>query len=511
MRRSLTGPAPQSALAAAALAVVCATCGWALAQHSRLLLLLPILVALAALLLVFASVGITALWVWAPLAVVTYPFGGPNANITFSRFWIPGLVVLLVLIADERRSARASHRVLWALVLLAAVFGVRTALTGGTRGEYAYGFRVWIDSLLLPLIIFAVVRRVVAAKEGAAERIALSLMIAGLLLAVIGIGETIFGFQLASSIRGGSVFFDTSINQVRISGPYESPAPYGLALVLCLAATLYWILMRPRAPDTLLLALGVAALQFTAIFLNFFRVGWISAILVIVCSIGLRRGRALRLLVVVGTVALVGALAFTQLQSRSAISTRVDNSQNIYARLGAYEQAFEIFRTQPVFGIGALRYNTVASQLPPLVVDGVQSVPDPHDSFLEVLAEDGVIGFIALLWVAIAIGRLVHDFRDNATTSSDAVLGGALMGAVTAYLIYSLTLEMLPYGPSNQFFAVILGLAAGRLDREVRLHRHGPLGRRPGEVCRRAVRRAAKQRFYHTGRHVAASSSPPSG
>ena len=188
------------------------------------------------------------------------------------------------------------------------VFGVRTALTGGTRGEYAYGFRVWIDSLLLPLIIFAVVRRVVAAKEGAAERIALSLMIAGLLLAVIGIGETIFGFQLASSIRGGSVFFDTSINQVRISGPYESPAPYGLALVLCLAATLYWILMRPRAPDTLLLALGVAALQFTAIFLNFFRVGWISAILVIVCSIGLRRGRALRLLVVVGTVALVGAL-----------------------------------------------------------------------------------------------------------------------------------------------------------------------------------------------------------
>ena len=66
-------------------------------------------------------------------------------------------------------------------------------------------------------------------------------------------------------------------------------------------------------------------------------------------------------------------------------------------------------------------------------------------------------------------------------------------GRVTAHLIYSLTLEMLPYGPSNQFFAVILGLAAGRLDREVRLHRHGPLvgGRGSMSSCRTPSREAA--------------------
>lgn len=471
MRERLTSSVPEAALAAMALAAVSAASGWALAQHSRLLLLLPILVALASLLLVLASIGVTALWVWAPLSVVTYPFGGPNSNITFSRFWIPGLIVLLLLVPHGRASTSSTRRVLWAFLLLAVTLGIRTALTGGTRGDYGYAFRVWIDSILLPLIIFAVVRGVVAAKAGAEERIALALMAAGLLLAVIGIGEKMFGFELASAIRGGSVFFDPSIDQVRISGPYESPAPYGLALVLCLAASMYWILMRPRAPDTILLAIGVVGLELTAIFLNFFRVGWITAVLVIVLSMGLRRGRVLRLLMVVSTVALVIVLGLTQLSSDSSISKRIDNVQNIYARLGAYQQAIQIFESKPVFGIGALRYNEVASQLPTLVVGGVQSVPDPHDSFLEVLAEDGVVGFIALLLAGIAIGRFVHDFRRN-STGSDAVLGGVLMGAVTAYLIYSLTLEMLPYGPSNQFFAVILGIAAGRLDREAAARRY---------------------------------------
>lgn len=462
---------PPAALNAIALAVICVGSGWALAQHSRSALLLPVVLAFAALLLVFAHVGVAGLWLWAPLAVLTYPLGGPNANVTFSRLWVPGLLALILVLPRARTQSRAGARLLWTLAALVAVIGVRTALTTGTRGDYAYGFRVWIDSMLIPLILFAVVRRVVAARERAAERIALSLMIAGLLLAVIGIAERVLGFQLASSIRGGSVFFDLNIDQVRISGPYESPAPYGLALVLCLAASMYWILMRRRPAETYLIAVGIVSLEIAAVFLNFFRVGWISAVIVIITSVGLRPGRLVRLLTVVTVTGLVAALGLTQLESVSAISNRVNNTQNIYARLGAYQQGLELFSEKPLFGIGSLRYNTAASQLPVRRVNGVESVPDPHSSFLEVLAEDGIVGFVALLCVGLAVWSLVHQFRRRATGSTDAVLGGVLAGAVIAYLIYSLTLEMLPYGPSNQLFAVILGLAAGRLERGHALRR----------------------------------------
>jgi hypothetical protein len=39
-----------------------------------------------------------------------------------------------------------------------------------------------------------------------------------------------------------------------------------------------------------------------------------------------------------------------------------------------------------------------------------------------------------------------------------------MSGAAAGYLIMSLTLTMLPYGPSNAFFAALLGITVGRLN-----------------------------------------------
>ena len=456
---------PVAVPASLAVAAVCAANGWALTQDPRLMVLLPLAVTCAAALFVFfAELRLAALWLWAPLSVLTYPLGGgPNENITFNRVWIPGMLALLLTLPEAPRPSRPYSRVLLALFVLAAVLGIRTALTSGAPGDYAYGFRVWIDSLLLPLILFIVIRRAVAVRDDAAERTALTLMIAGLFLACIGIGERIFGFELASSLRGASVFFDTSIDQVRISGPYESPAPYGLALVLCLAATMYWLLMRRRAPETYVAGLSIVSLYLIAIFFTFLRVGWISAAVVIVASLGLRPKRLGRAVGTVALAALVVAIGFTQLQAVPGASTRIDTTQTLYARLGAYEQATELFKREPILGVGANRYNVVASQLPPVRVKGVESVPDAHNSLLQTLAESGLVGFVALVVASWAIWRFIREFRRGGVSTADAALGAALAGAAIAYLLYSLTLGMLPYGPSNQFFAVLLGIAAGRL------------------------------------------------
>jgi hypothetical protein len=44
------------------------------------------------------------------------------------------------------------------------------------------------------------------------------------------------------------------------------------------------------------------------------------------------------------------------------------------------------------------------------------------------------------------------------------VFAAALVAACVSYLIYSLTLTMLPYSPPNEFLALLFGIAAGRLD-----------------------------------------------
>lgn len=445
------------ALSLAALAVVC---GWAVSQHSKSIQLLPIAVAILPLLLIFAELGLTALWMWAPLAVITYPMAGSVLhNLSFSRVWVVGLLALLFILPRPLTSARASSRLLFALALLAAVLGVRTATTQGTQGDYAYGFRVWAESMLLPLILFSVVRRTVAVKANSTERILLTLLIAGLLLTMAGLLEKLVGIQL------NTVRFDPGIGTVRLAGPYDAPEPYGLALVICLAATLFWLQMRQRTRAIQIAGFVIVVLYLSAIFFTFFRVAWISAVIVLLTSLGLRPkhfGRSLGRMAVAGII--IG-LVFVQLDSMSVVSSRVDNTQTVSTRFGAWEQGLEIFKQSPVFGVGANQYTIVASRLPDTVVNNAISVPYPHSSFVLALAEDGVIGFAALLFVCWAVIGLLRALKRGASTETDGVLVGTLIGAAIAYLAFSLTLEMLPFGPSNQLFAVLLGIGAGTLDR----------------------------------------------
>ena len=435
-------------------------CGWAVTQPSKLIHLLPLVVAAPAMLLIFAEGGLTSLWLWAPLAVITYPIlGNPNHNVDFSRVWTGGMLVLLLTLPRSQASARSSSRLMAALVLLTAVLGVRTATTPGTQGDYAYGFRIWAESLVLPLILFAVVRRTVAVKAHAADRIALSLLIAGFFLALAGVGEKLTGIHL------NTVRFDAQIDTVRLAGPFSAPESYGLAVVLCLAATLYWLQMRQRARTVQIAVLIIVALDLVATFFTFFRVAWLAAILVVVASLALRPqhlGQNLRRITV---AALILGVLVVELDRVSTISSRVNDKQSVLARFGAWQQGFGLFKQNALFGAGANQYTVIASQLPDATVGGTNSVPYPHSSFVLVLAEEGVVGGVALLLVCWAVVGLCRSLKRTTRSRADGVLLGTLVGAAIAYLAFSLTLAMLDLGPSNQIFAVLLGMGAGTLDR----------------------------------------------
>jgi len=126
-----------------------------------------------------------------------------------------------------------------------------------------------------------------------AQRVTGSLAFAGGILGAIGVAERVFGFDL-SSLNGVAARFDTSVAQIRISGPYQVPEPYGLSLVICLAATLYWIQARrprPYAWGVLLVSLEVAGIALTL-----FRAAWLAGLVVVIASIlivRLMRGRTM--------------------------------------------------------------------------------------------------------------------------------------------------------------------------------------------------------------------------
>lgn len=424
------------------------------------LLALALLLAAAAF-AILASFGSAPLVAWAPLAVVGYPlarFPRDHPIITFDRLWIGGLLAYILIAHRGVPAAAASRFMTTALFGFVAAFGIRALATSTSLSG---PLQTWIDSILLPSIIFVAASRYSVTRERT-QRLACSLMIAGGLLGAIGLAERFLGFELAS-LSGGQRRYDDVVGTTRVSGVYAVPETYALSLIICLAATLYWLQSRRRGPyfwGVLIAALEVGGIAFT-----YFRAAWIGALLVLIGSFGIRPRRFGRLFAV---TALIGAIALagtTQLEHHSrTFAERTTNTDNIYGRLATYDQGIHLFKSAPIIGVGVDQYSAVVKDQPRVVFHRVQSVGFPHSSFIAVLAEQGLVGFVPLLLLAGAIWLVVRKIRAAATTDEEGVLAGSIAGAVGGYLIMSLTLTMLPYEPSNAFFAALLGLAVGRLD-----------------------------------------------
>src|SRR5207247_665972 len=156
-----------------------------------------------------------------------------NPVVTFDRIWIIGMVAVIAGAGAAPRAAPARLYFTRVLLVFAVVWGARAFLAPQQNLALAN----WIDALILPFLLFTATR-LYARPLKRREQIAAAIMVGGLVLAAIGIAETIFGFELASR-SGGALRVESELATVRISGPYPVPEPYALSLLMTFAATLY--------------------------------------------------------------------------------------------------------------------------------------------------------------------------------------------------------------------------------------------------------------------------------
>jgi O-antigen ligase len=438
-----------------------AVAGLAITRQGRLPHLIVAAEAIGALLVIVWRLGPGSLWIWAVATGALYPFlRVPSGHpiITFDRVWI--LATLSVILLNRRRIAtsRPTRLLLFTFGWLAISYGLRALTTSGPNLGFD-AITLWLDAVILPLLLLIAAAKLTSTASRA-QHLGAALTLAGVVLACIGIAEKALGFELASRARG-SVRFDPGIGIVRISGPYPAPETYALSLLICLAATLYWV--QVRRPRPLVLGGSALLLEATALGFTFFRAAWIAAVVVVVVLLS-RPGRYARTLLIVTYAVAIGLLAFTQLQHNRQFAERAHNTRNVDARLAAYKQAFEIFRMRPYYGVGVDQYPNVASTLPATTVNGVASVPYPHDSYLGVLAEQGILGVAPLIAATFAVWYALRKFRRRMRSPRDQLLVTGVRGAAIAYLLMSLPLEMFSSGPSNAFFALFLGAACGRFE-----------------------------------------------
>lgn len=409
-----------------------------------------------------------ALLAWGPLSAASFPFLriGDPAWMTFDRVWIVaiGLWTLWDLRGVDRR-ARAADAVVLIAAIFVVSFGIRVALTPEDR---LTEIKVWFDAIVLPVILLVAGRQLIT---GGREwrLLVISLAISGAVLSLIGWAEFAFEFELASC-SGGAPLFDDEIGMVRVSGPYPATEMFALALLVCYAATLCW--RRLSGAGLLSAPTAIAVLQLSALVITFYRAAWIAAVLVTALAFAHPLRARPRLGVVLAIVATLLLLGFG-LARIDAVSNRVTNSRNVVGRLATWGQDVNVFATSPVIGVGVERFQASTTNETEVVISNIQSRDHPHSSYLGLLAEQGVVGFLPFLALTAAVWWLIRALRKVGESEEDRAVWSCLLGAAVAYLLMSLTLTMLPYGPSNAFFALLVGAAAAQLDRLVARPRVG--------------------------------------
>jgi len=203
---------------------------------------------------------------------------------------------------------------------------------------------------------------------------------------------------------------------------------------------------------------GLLILLITSLGLTSSRSAWLGltlGLLFILCYFFILLNKGFKIASLVLMPLLLIGLFFVLPQT---IKTRLDSISRIenssLLRINLWKESISMIEDFPLFGVGLNAYSKVA----PLYSKG-EGGYYPHNSYLHMAAEIGLVGLICFLWVMVKLFKLgIHTFKKT----KDMLLLG-LLGSIVAFLgqsffdvnLYALQLATL--------FWFVLGLAVARI------------------------------------------------
>ncbi|MET0256500.1 MAG: O-antigen ligase family protein [Luteibacter sp.] len=193
-------------------------------------------------------------------------------------------------------------------------------------------------------------------------------------------------------------------NRIQYVGIFNDPNDLGLLFAATLPMAMF--LGRRGAGALRLVWLGAALLLLYGIFLTNSRGAMLAVLVVAGCYVWYRRG-----IVVAGVLGVIGLTVMKLLSSR--MDELDAGEESAAGRVDAWYAGLEMFRENPVFGVGAgnfTEYNELTA----------------HNSFVLVIAETGFIGFVLWLafvgygfWMMLTILRHVRMPGNDAAVEAD--------------------------------------------------------------------------------------------
>lgn len=376
---------------------------------------------------------------------------------------VSALLVLWCVVRTVRAARRPLTRTA-ALVLGLPVLGVAVAAVGAsTASAGATGLVRYLQIfVLVPAAVLMLVR-----DRRDFRLVAWSLIGLALFQGAVGVYQYVTGTgasYMGSDVRAVGTFGASDVMGM------STVVSYGLVSAVALA-------LGPGAPRQRRTALVCALLLTVPLALSFSRGAWIATVVACGAQLGLAGVRnALRALAVTAaaSVVLVGGFGIgTQLlQERITSITQVTDApdQSVTDRYTMWAAAVDMWRGEPVSGVGLKAFPDHRDSHASLALSAAsdtagagagfhrQPLLSPHNMYLLVLAEQGLLGLCALAgsWAAFLLLGVRRFARVRGGVGADCALVacGLLVWQLVDFCYADIG------GPSTVLMAVVLGLVA---------------------------------------------------
>ncbi|MGZ3115552.1 O-antigen ligase family protein [Streptomyces sp. H62] len=401
----------------------------------------------------------------AVVALLALPVAGDGGGGAHPADAVSALVVLygvLRLVRDRRRPLSRTAAVVLGLPVLGLAVAAMGAVSPGAGvtglGRYLQVF------VLVPAAVLLLVR-----DRGDARLLARSMVGLALWQGAVGVHQYVTG--TGASYQG---------EQVRAVGTFGPQDVMGMATVVSLGLVCAVGLALGHAPARQrALAAGCALALLVPLALSFSRGAWIATAVTCAAQLllaGVRRALAVGAAAFAAGVVLVGGfgLGTAMLQERVGSITQVADApdQSVTDRYTMWEASVGMWRERPVTGVGLKGFPEHRDGHASLALssgsetDGAgagylrQPLLSPHNMYLLVLAEQGLLGLLALAgsWLALLVLGLrgLRAVRRTGRAGADCglVACGLLVWQLTDFAYADIG------GPSTVLTAVCFGLAA---------------------------------------------------
>jgi TonB family protein len=406
-----------------------------LAVSGVALLLMPkrlVALGVAALIVLAVGVCVTALTIYGQTDlfvlgwVLIFPLGyyyltwwrGASKLMSLDRGFI-GLLIVAMIVGFPHAGkflpgALKKTAVAWGFFLAAAFVSLRNLENplGGTKQL--------IDAFILPGLLAYYVIRYFRLREWLPTIHVLTCVMA-LYVALIGAVELWTGQDLLP-IPSGVFISEETGTLSRVNGPFASNASFGLIGLI----TLWFLVFLGRALADrvtgwmrVLHVVGLAA-AFAIAVMPMFRSMVATLVLVFILELCSTKKASVRVGVVTLILIVAASFLLLRMAAPELFTRRVADLGDLYARIAQQKQTLDMFRSNPINGVGLANYSQGAAQLPDAFYTGVASVGWAHNNLAAVLAETGLTGFVPYLLAQLYFFRSFWTLRKR--RSPDAIL-----------------------------------------------------------------------------------------